>query len=220
MWRVNSYQGIMFWAITLYKKKGVSELTQPVKGMGIKMKIWILDCDVNDYENLAWGNNEYDIDLDFIQSFNGVSKEKDWNPVKLKRMYDNRKFSNTPGLSSHIPVFDKKAVDIMEEFLIGNAEILSIFCGDKEFFAINVIKVLDCIDYEASEYKTFKNGVRILRFIKYAFIEEKIENVHLFKIKDGTLKRPFVSDGFRQKVLDSVLTGFQFELVWDSNEKQ
>ena len=99
-------------------------------------------------------------------------------------MRDNAEFSNTPGLSAHIPVFDKKAVDIMKDYLIGNAENLPIFCEDREFFAINVTNVLDCIDYEASEYKTFRDGVRIMRFVKYAFIEDKIKNVHIFKIKD------------------------------------
>lgn len=183
------------------------------------MKIWKLGRDVDNYESLAWGDDEYDIDLNFIQSFNGTSKEKDWIPIQLKRMSDDTEFSNTPSLSAHIPVFDKKAVDILREYLIGNAEILPIFCGDKEFFAINVISVLDCIDYETSEYKTFRDGVRIMRFIKYAFIEEKIENVHLFKIKDEPLKSPFVSDAFRKKILDSDLKGFRFELVWDSDEK-
>lgn len=183
------------------------------------MRIWKLDCDVNTYENLAWGANEFEIDLDFIHSFIGVSKEKNWIPLHLKRMHGDREFSNTPGLSAHIPVFDKKAVDVVREYLIGNAEILPIFCEDKEFFIINVTSVLDCIDYESSEYKTFRDGVRIMRFVKYAFIEDKIKNVHLFKIKDEPVRRPFVSDAFRKKILDSDLIGFEFELVWDSDEK-
>lgn len=183
------------------------------------MKIWKLGRDVDNFESLAWGNDEYDIDLNYIQSFNGVSKEKNWIPLQLKRMGADAEFSNTPGLSAHIPVFDKKTVDIMKDYLIGNAEILPIFCEDKEFFAINVTSVLDCIDYDTSEYKTFRDGIRIMRFTKYAFLKDKIENVHIFKIKDEPLRSPFVSDAFRQKILDSNLIGFKFELVWDSDEK-
>lgn len=185
---------------------------------GNNLRIWKLGRDVDNFESLAWGNDEHDVDLSYIQSFNGASKEKNWIPLHLKRMGDNVEFSNTPGLSAHIPVFDKKAVDIMRDYLIGNAEILPIFCEDREFFVINVTSVLDCIDYEASEYKTFSDGVRIMRFVKYAFVEDKIKNVHIFKIKDEPLRSPFVSDAFRQKILDSDLTGFKFELVWDSNE--
>jgi len=183
------------------------------------VKIWKLGRDVDNYESLAWGDNEFDIDLNYIQSFNGDSKEKNWIPIHLKRMSEDIEFSNTPGLSAHIPVFDKKAVDVVREYLIGNAEILPVLCGDKEFYIINVTNVMDCIDYELSEYKTFRDGVRIMRFIKYVFIEDKVENVHIFKIKDESLRSPFVSDAFRQKIIDSDLTGFKFELVWDSDEK-
>lgn len=184
-----------------------------------KLRIWKLGRDVDNYESLAWGNDEHDINLNYIQSFNGVSKEKNWIPLHLKRMSNEAEFSNTPGLSAHIPVFDKNAVDTMKDYLIGNAEILPIFCEDKEFFIINVTRVLDCIDYQVSEYKTFRDGIRIRRFTKYAFIENKIENVHIFKIKDEPLRSPFVSDAFRRKILDSSLVGFKFELAWDSDEK-
>lgn len=44
--------------------------------------------------------------------------------------------------------------------------------------------------------------------------------MHIFKTKDETIGRPFVSDAFRQRVLESDLTGFKFELVWDSEEEK
>ena len=100
--------------------------------------------------------------------------------------------------------------------MVGNAEILPLDCEDGDFFAINVVNVLDCIDYEKSKYKTFRDGKRIMRFIKYAFCEEKLDGVNLFKIKDGVLKRPFVSEEFRKRVIDNNLIGFKFELAWDS----
>ena len=186
--------------------------------MEIKMKIWELGRDLENYESLAWGEDEFDIDLDFIRSFNGTPKEKEWIPIQLLRMDGEGEFSNTPGLSAHIPVFDVEAVDTLKEYLNGNAEVLPIFCEDKEFYIINVTNVVDCIDYGASEYKTFRDGVKIMRFIKYAFIAKEIENIHIFKIKDQPLGRPFVSDEVRNKVLASKLTGFKFELVWDSEE--
>lgn len=178
------------------------------------MKIWILDCDVDTYENLTW---KMGLDINFVQSFDGKEKMKDWNPVQVKRMYD-REFSNTPGLSPHIPVFDEKAINVLSDLLMGNAEILPLDCEDGIFFAINVINVIDCIDYGRSKYKTFRDGKRIMRFISYAFDEEKIKGMYLFKIKDEPLKRPFVSDEFRKRVVDSNLTGFKFELAWDSGE--
>lgn len=118
------------------------------------MKIWILDCDVDHYENLFWKK-----DVDYIQSFNGTEKKNDWKPVRVQRMYRNRKFSNTPGLSPHLPVFDKKAVSILDDLLKGNAEILPLECKEGDFYLINVTNVIDCIDYEKSVYKTFNDGI-------------------------------------------------------------
>lgn len=154
-------------------------------------------------------------DIDRILSFDGRSKKINWKPIKVKRMY-KREFSNTPGFSPHIPVFDKAAVDILEDLVEDNAEILPLDCKEGTFFAINVTNIVDCINYGESEYKTFSNSNRIMRFIKYAFYKEKVEGHTIFKVKDWELKRPFVSDEFRKRVIDSNLIGFKFELAWDS----
>ena len=55
-----------------------------------------------------------------------------------------------------------------------------------------------------------------MKFTKYAFNEKRIKGIDLFKIKDEPLKRPFVSEKFRKRVIDNNLTGFKFELAWDS----
>ena len=179
------------------------------------MRIWILDCDVDNYETLTWRQN---LDIEYVQSFDGTEKKENWNPIKVMRVY-NRVFSNTPGFSPHIPVFDEKAITVLRDLIIGNAEILQLDCEDGDFYAINVTNVRDCIDYEKSIYKTFRDGKRIMRFTKYVFNKKKIEGVDLFKIKDEPLKRPFVSENFRKRVLENNLTGFKFELAWDSEEE-
>lgn len=177
------------------------------------MKLWKLDCDVDTYENLTWKKK---ISVDELQSFDGRKKAGSWKPVRLERIY-GREYGNSIGLASHIPVFDKKAVGALKDFLAGNAEILPVDCEDGDFYMVNVIKVLDCIDYDKSEYKTFSDGIRIMRFKKYSFIENAVRGEHLFKIKDEPRRRPLVSDEFKQRVADYGLTGFCFELAWDSD---
>ena len=178
------------------------------------MKIWKLDCDVDNYENLVKDDN---FDLNFFQSFDGRSQINNWTPLKVDPMYCCKKpFSNTPGFLPHIPVFDEKAISVLKYFLSKNAEILPLECKGGKFYAINVTKVVDCIDYEKSIYKTFRDGKRIMRFSKYSFYINKVSTEDFFKIKDEPLKRPFVSDNFKNIVTKSDLTGFKFELVWDS----
>ena len=178
------------------------------------MRIWILDCDVDNYENLTWEQN---VNIEYIQSFDGSKKADGWVPIKVKRIYD-RDFSNVPGFSPHIPVFDKETIDVLYDLLLENVEILPLECKYGNFYAINVIKVIDCIDYKKSKYKTYRDGKRIMRFTKYAFYEEKVKEIDIFKISDEPLKRPLVSDEFRKRVIDNNLKGFKFELAWDSEK--
>ena len=42
----------------------------------------------------------------------------------------------------------------------------------------------DINNLRLDEYKTFKDGVRIMRYTKYAFDEDIIKGIHIFKIKD------------------------------------
>lgn len=137
--------------------------------------------------------------------------------MPVKRMY-MREFSDSPGLSPHIPVFSEKAAIVLNDLLAGNAETLPLECADGIFYAVNVTTVLDCIDYQRSRYKTFRDGKRIMRFTEYAFDAQKIEGVHIFKIKDEPLKRPFVSEEFKKAVEKNCLTGFRFELAWSDGQ--
>ena len=177
------------------------------------MKVWILDCDVDSFENLIISDESCN---NLLKTFNGEEKKDEWTPISVKKMYGDREFSNTPGLAPHIPVFDAKAVSELGCMLKNEAEILPLHFENRIFYAINVIDVLDCRDYKNSDYKTFRDGKRIMRFIKYSFIESIIKNHNIFKIKDEPLKRPFVSDEFKNIVQSSGLIGFKFELAWES----
>lgn len=86
------------------------------------------------------------------------------------------------------------------------------------FDGINVINVLDAIDYEKADYKTFRDGKRIMAFRKYAFLSSVVLNMPIFKIVDEKTRYAFVSSEFKKLVEDNGLIGFKFELVWDSEK--
>ena len=56
-------------------------------------------------------------------------------------------------------------------------------------------------------------------FDKYSFIERKVSGINIFKIIDQPWSYIFLSDKFKETVEKSELTGFKFELVWDSEAK-
>ena len=91
--------------------------------------------------------------------------------------------------------------------------------NEKEYFGINVITVLDAIDYEKSIYKTYRDGKRIMAFEKYVFLPTVIEDVSMFKILDEKTRYAFVSDEFKQTVEKNNLLGFKFKLVWVSENE-
>ncbi len=181
------------------------------------MKIWKLDFELDQYDNLTF---KEELSIEEIQSYDGRSKKNDWKKKEVIRLEPEKKLilSDAPGLLPHLPVFNEKALRILEDFLSNTAEILTLENKEDNFSAINIITILDCIDYEKSDFKLFKDGKRIMRFKKYSFVETEIKGYHIFKIKDEPLGSPFVSDEFRDKVIKNGLSGFVFKLVWDSEK--
>lgn len=60
--------------------------------------------------------------------------------------------SKAPGFT--IPVFSKRALECLESLISKYVEILPLDFNKKEYLVINLITVLDAIDYEKSSYKT------------------------------------------------------------------
>ena len=118
--------------------------------------------------------------------------------------------SDAPGFT--IPVFSRRAWECLEPLISKNVEILPLDFNEKEYFGINVITVLDAIDYEKSIYKTYRDGKRIMAFEKYVFLPTVIEDVSMFKILDEKTRYAFVSDEFKQTVEKNNLLGFK--LSW------
>lgn len=181
------------------------------------MKIWKLDFELDKYDNLTLLNK---ISIEEVQLFDGCSKKEYWKNQEVARLEPEKELSlsDAPGFYPHLPVFNEKAIAILKSYLEETAEILPLQSSEDNFYAINILKVFDCINYDKSEFKLFKDGKRIMRFKKYSFFINKIEGYHIFKIKDEPLGSPFVTDDFRNTVINNELTGFIFRQVWDSEE--
>ena len=180
------------------------------------MKIWQLSFELDDYDNLV-PIKEFTVEE--IQSFDGRSHLRQWKPVQVKRMEPEKglELSDAPGFT--IPVFSRRAWECLEPLISKNVEILPLDFNEKEYLGINVITVLDAIDYEKSIYKTYRDRKRIMAFKKYVFLPTVIENVSMFKILDEKTRYAFVSDEFKQTVEKNNLLGFKFKLVWDSENE-
>ena len=79
-----------------------------------------------------------------------------------------------------------------------------------------MVNLVDAIDYSKAEAKYYSNSNRVMRFQKFAFYEEKLKGNYIFKLIEHPKSAIYVTDEFRQRVVDSGVTGFDFDLVWDS----
>ena len=176
------------------------------------MKIWIAKPDSNNYSSLVRVNT--DVSSVFFQ---GQSVKNEWKVKEFKK--DNKliPLGDFPG-SVVLPSMSEVAVKKLYPLIKDDVELLEIMVDKEKFFFINIVSVLDAIDYKNSTYKTFSDG-RIYRFTNYSFIENRIKNHNIFKIIDKkTSLFPFVSDEFVKTVKNEKLNGFEFELIWDSGE--
>lgn len=175
------------------------------------MKIYKLNFDVDNYDNLYIPG---DVSADFYQMFDGNSIKGVWRKLKVKKISNKKEriLGDAPGFT--IPVFSTKALNALLPLIKNDVEILPIDCDGLELYGINVLSVIDAIDYKLSDYETFRDGKRILAFHKYVFRSKQIKDRNIFKIPDERRREAFVSQLFYDTVVNNGLKGFKMELVW------
>ncbi|MGH0496187.1 hypothetical protein COM04_04885 [Bacillus wiedmannii] len=180
------------------------------------MKIWKIIGD-SQFDQLECENEEgQEI---FNNYFQGQSVINTWNPLQMK--LSNK--GEVSDLLSEIPlVFTKAAIEVVFDLIKGKVEVLPLVHEVYECYAIHVLNILACIDYKNAKPDDFGG------FDKFAFIADEIKGEHIFctmntKHKYGDFPivsvQTFVSDEFKDCVVESELKGFNFQLVWESDEK-
>ncbi len=184
------------------------------------MKIWELQENVSEYEHITLVDASDDEWLALGDMFCGKKLINDWKPFNMKIiLHDGSlKKSDIPYFSPGIPIFSEEAVNVLQCLFNNNVEILDVICDSGAYKIINVIKVIDGLDHEKSEILTFRCSNRIKAIKKYEFYLNSITGLHIFKIVEQSRGAVFVSDEFRNKVIESGLKGFKFIEVWDSND--
>jgi hypothetical protein len=178
------------------------------------MNVYILDADVNDYRGLVYEDEDI---VEFNRRFDGRSLKEGWTgKERFGFVCPRLPKGDTPGLSSHIPVFNPKAVKALADFVEPSGELLPVTCGGERFFLFNVTRLVDALDETNSDLKRFSDG-RIMMIDRHVFQPEKLRSVVVFKLPQKPLSCAYVTDPFVQRVNDAGLKGFKFPLVWSSD---
>lgn len=140
-----------------------------------------------------------------------------WTGKERFLFYPSRKrHGDTPGLTTHIPVFSPGAVLALGDSLEENGELLPITCEGQEYYLLNVTRLVDALDESNCQIERFDDG-RIMTIDRYSFVEEKLIGVVLFKLPQDPLGYVYVTDRFVNRVNGARLKGFKFPLIWGTD---
>lgn len=173
------------------------------------------------YELLPSYNNTISISTDdsieynpFLEDFDGSLKQSNWVPVKVVTL--SRKPNNDfPYLMPGLPVISEKAKKLIQDSVEFDVEFLPILHSELNLFAMNVINIVDCVDWSRSERKKYSDG-SLGRITKLVFDSQKIPNTHIFKIKEMASTKVFVTESFKILIEKNNLKGLDFSMFYDS----
>lgn len=176
--------------------------------------VYELARDVERYKSLTMQDED-----DFLRLpiFDGKALSQEWRAYEVEFIRDELNEDLLPGdfpAFGTVPTFSKRAVDALFDLLIENGELLPLNSSDGEFYAYNVLKVVNALDESRSDVKRFSDG-GIMRVNTYAFYHRELAGQTIFKVPQ--LAQEFVTDSFVRRVRKSRLTGFKFVELWTSH---
>lgn len=179
------------------------------------MKIWQWGYESDNYDSFTFPNqNEFNQYFD--PNFNGMVIGDKWGSVHFET-YRSRKACDCTGVGSNYPIFSDRAVQVLAPYLSCNVELLPLKHLTMNFYAVNVIRLLDGLDYKHSEIEFVEGHPNFVKNVnRYAFKIDVIHDYPIFKIPEYRRRRVYVSDAFKEAVEENGLKGFTFELLWDS----
>ncbi|MCX7748253.1 MAG: hypothetical protein N2645_15405 [Clostridia bacterium] len=176
------------------------------------MKIWKFQTDANKFDHFIYKNEDDCSKVLWDYKFEGNRIADRWIPLEVD-VFKHKKRSDTPTFS--IPVLSKRAVDVYKDLIGDVVEFLPLKYDKGDYFLVNVLDVVDCIDFDKAEFIPFESG-RVMMFTKYAFKQDAVQGKHIFKIVELPKTEVFVSDEFKRIIEENKLIGFKLQEVWNS----
>ena len=142
----------------------------------------------------------------------GQSIVSSWQPVAVKSNTLRGELGDFPRALVGPPVFSERAWDVLGPLLGEAVEALPIITPSGPYLAINVLKVISCLDYSCSDLTWYpKEMMRggLHRIIKYCFNPAPISGHPIFKIPEE-MTRTIISEEVEASIKDASLKGLNF----------
>lgn len=161
--------------------------------------LWDIMIDSNTYRAFDPGDSPSTIE--FLEMFTSNKPLRDsWEILRLKLFrYEGEDEKPLADFMSgfDVPTASAKAVEVFRPLLEQYVEFLLLRTEVGDYFALNV-EFLDCLDVIHSVIKRAESDGSIIGVDKYAFYQDRIADVHMFRVAELGLNRLFVSNRFRE----------------------
>lgn len=108
-------------------------------------------------------------------------------------------------------ILNEKSYKALYPYLRNHSQIFKIKSDNKIFYVVNVIDIIDCLNYDKSELKYFSSSGRVMDVEKYVFKTEKLKNATIFKLPEFPKSISYVTEEFKKAVEENNIKGFKFK---------
>lgn len=186
--------------------------------------VWLLRKDTTHFNSLSLKARSKGV----FPRLDGTPELETWNPQEV--WYHPLDFNENKGIASFpswgtVNVCDAKAKQIISGLVDDHVEFLPLIFHKgahpessattgacDEYYAINPVTILDCLDHERSEFSSFGP---LKKIGKYVFKPDCIREIPIFILPISKRTKLFVTDAFKQLIEDYNLTGLEFKKVWE-----
>ena len=151
-------------------------------------------------------------DLDYFKThFVGQPMKHDWQPPPVTIHGKSLRLCDFVVWMAKAPVCSEKAKLSLEPVIGSFVEFLLLTeLRGKPYYAMNVLKIVDCLDVARSEIDYFDHDPKRISAINtFAFLPDRVENVPIFRVPQPT-SRVFVTQKFADVVVANKLVGASF----------
>jgi hypothetical protein len=175
------------------------------------MNIWEISSDIDKYNSFELVDPSKTLGQ-ILYSGYGSHILDQWKPVEVRLVDRGLPYGDFPPLSSALPVVSENTLNLIFNLIQDYVEFLPLKCDSGNFYIINVISIIDCLDHSLSTFKRFSSG-RVMRVEKYVFRPNCIGQTPIFKIPEQVRNRQYVTDPFKEVVERNALSGLLFTKV-------
>ena len=184
--------------------------------MKVTMKFYYYTCDADHYGFLRF-TEAYTHESGFPvsdQFDRGKSISSSWQTVVMEVNTSQGPLGDFPVCPMGPPVLSQKAWSVLEPMIGDAVEALPVITPVGIYFALNVMDVVDCLDYGQSEMSYYPASMDggLHRIIKCQLNSDLIKHKDIFKIPER-MTQAIVSENFKRVSENELLNGLNFTRI-------